>query len=151
MDEGRNPQSQVERAVPLSYKIYAYATHWLTIVSALAALFAPVFILVNPQNNILNPNIIFGAIFNGASPEEIWELSSTGAFPGAHFYLRYINRADSWAMAFMNLGCGVGFFALVPAVICQIVKERDWFCSFLGILLALLIFFSMTGILSIDS
>jgi hypothetical protein len=50
-------------------------------------------------------------------------------------------------MAFMNFGCGVGFFALVPAVICQIVKEHDWFCSFFGILLALLVFLSMTGIL----
>jgi hypothetical protein len=147
--ENKNLQNQAEGEIPKSVKIYANITHWITIVSAMAALFIPVFILSNPGENILNPNVIFGAIFEGASPAKIWELAKTGTFPGAHFYFQYPFSTDGWAMAFMNLGCGVGFFALVPAVLYQALKERDWFCAFSGAFLALLIFLSMTGIVSI--
>lgn len=138
-------QKQIEAEIPASVKVYANVTHWVTIASAIAALFIPILILANPGNNVLNPNLIFGAIFEGASPEDIWAIG--GGFPGGHFYLENLT-ADGIAMMFMNLGCGVGFFALVPAVILHI-RERDWFCAVLGGLLAILICLSMFGMLSI--
>ena len=150
MDDNKLLYEQVITRIPKSQIIYANTVHWITITSALAALFIPIFILADASNNVLNPNIVLGAIFDGATPFEIWAMSSEGAFPGAHFYFRFPTRADSWAMLFMNLGCAVGFFGLVPAVIRQATKERDWFCAILGAILALLICLSMTGILLID-
>ncbi|MDL2228882.1 hypothetical protein LJC14_01375 [Treponema sp. OttesenSCG-928-L16] len=141
-------QKQLEREIPGSVKAYANVVHWITIISAIASLFVPIFILANPANNVLNPNVIFGAIFEGAAPAQIWAMSSEGAFPGAHFYLEHFGSADGWAMLFMNLGCAVGFFGLIPAIILQI-KEKDWFCAILGTMLAALILLSMTGILSL--
>jgi len=141
-------QRQAMEAIPKSHRIYAEIIHWLTIISSIAALFVPVFILVNPKNNILNPNLIFGAIFNGAAPAEIWKLSETGAFPGAHYYLQYITKPDSWAMLAVTLGCSVGLWAVIPAVVYQIFKEKDYFCATAGTILAALIFFSMIGVLS---
>jgi hypothetical protein len=140
-------QEQVLKQIPESNIVYAEVVHWITIISAIAALFIPVFILAHPSNNMLNPNKIFGAIFSGATPAEIWSASSAGAFPGAHFYLRFPWLTDSWAQLFINIGCAVGLFGLVPAVIIQVFKEKDWFCAILGVILALFIFLSMTGIL----
>jgi hypothetical protein len=99
---------------------------------------------------VLNPNRIFAAIFSGASPGEIWALSSTGNFPGAHFYLRYPGAPDAWAMFAINLGCSVGFWGLLPAIGYQIIKEKNYFEAAAGILLALLIALSMMGVLALE-
>jgi len=142
-------EKQVTDRIPKSYKIYGNILYRVTVAVAVAALFVPVWILADPGNNVLNPNIIFSAIFEGASPEEVWAHSISGGFPGAHFYLEYITKADSWALLFANIGCGVGLFGLVPAAAYQAIKERDWFCAVLGAVLAALIFLSMIGVLSI--
>jgi len=142
-------ESPVEHNIPKSQIIFGNVVYWLSIFSAIGALFVPIFILANPSNNVLNPNIVFDAIFAGATPAEIWELSVSGSFPGAHFYLDHITKADSWAMLFIVIGCGFGFFGLVPAVMYQVMKERDWFCAIFGTILAALIFFSIIGVLSV--
>ena len=142
-------ERQVLDAMPKSHKIFGSTVYWVTIFSAIGAFFVPVFILANPANNVLNPNIIFGAIFSGAAPAEVWSHSVTGAFPGAHFYLRHIAQADSWAMLFIAIGCGFGLFGLIPAAVYQIKSEKDWFCAALGIIIALLIFLSAIGALNI--
>ena len=142
-------EKQVLDAIPKSQKIFGSTVYWITIVSALGAFFVPVFILADPANNILNPNRIFGAIFSGASPAEVWSYSVTGSFPGAHFYLHHITKADSWAMIFTAIGCGFGLFGLVPAIMYQIKKEKDWFCAILGSIISLLIFLSVIGVFSI--
>lgn len=151
MSENRNGlEKQIFDALPKSQKVFGNTVYWVTILSAVGAFFVPVFILANPANNVLNPNLIFGAIFAGASPEEVWSYSITGAFPGAHFYLDHITKADSWAMLFVVMGCGFGLFGLVPAVMYQIKKEKDWFCAILGIVLIVLIVLSVIGVLSIE-
>jgi hypothetical protein len=100
--------------------------------------------------NVLNPNKVFSAIFSGAKPDAIWGMASTGIFPGAHFYLRHISSPDAWAMLGINLGCSVGLWGLVPAVMYQAVKEKNWFEAIAGLCLILLILFSMLGILSLE-
>ena len=133
---------------PKSQWIFGSAVYWAGIISAVGALLVPVFILAAPANNVLNPNAIFDAIFAGAIPDEIWEHSISGDFPGAHYYLDYITRADSWAMLFIVLGCAAGIIGLIPAVVLQIFKEKDWFCAVLGVMIIGLILFSMVGILT---
>jgi len=130
--------------------IFGSVVYWVTIASAVGALLTPVFILADPFNNVLNPNIVFRAIFDGLDPENIWEYSVGGTFLGAHFYLNYISKADSWAMIFIVIGCGFGLIGLVPAIVYQVVKEKDWFCAILGTTIAALIFLSIIGVLSIE-
>jgi hypothetical protein len=113
------------------------------------SLFAPVLILGFP-GNVLNPNRIFAAIFQGAGPAEIWAMSSAGTFPGAHFYLRFPGAPDAWAAFVINLGCSVGLWGLLPAIVLQFTKEKDYFEAIAGVLLALLILLSMTGILALE-
>jgi len=137
-----------ENAPPKSQRIFGSVVYWTAIVSVVGALIIPAFILANPANNVLNPNTVFGAIFAGESPAEIWEYSISGEFPGAHYYLDYITKADSWAMIFIVIGCAAGFLGLVCAVFYQLLKEKDWFCVILGTMICALIFFSMAGIIS---
>ena len=133
--------------IPASQRAYANVIHWVTLAVSIAALFVPIFVLANPANNVLNPNTIFGAIFNGAAPSEIWATSVTGGFPGTHFYLQNIFRADSWAMLTVNIGCAVGLFAVVPAVLIQFFREKDRVSACLGTVMAALIVCALTGVL----
>ena len=146
----RNIKSGISAELPKSYMVYADTIYWIAIMTAVAALFIPVIILAGPENNVLNPRLVFGAVFNGAPPSEIWALSPDGGFPGAHFYLRFPGKADSWAMFTVNVGCAVGLFGLVPAVFRQALKEKDWVCAILGAVLATLILLSLTGALLLN-
>jgi len=141
-------EKQILSAIPKSQLIFGNTVYWLTIFVAVGAFFVPIFILAYPSNNMLNPNIVFGAIFAGASPAEIWSYSASGEFPGAHFYLSHITKADSWAMILTVIGCGFGLFGLVPAIIYQI-REKDWFCAVFCFVIAALIFLSVIGVLSL--
>ena len=149
-EAGKGPQNS--RALFLCLKSlsasngHAGIIHAVTFVVSIAALFVPVFILVNPSNNLLNPNMIFGAIFKGASPDQIWAASATGGFPGTHFYWQHIFKADSWAMLAVCLGCAVGLLAVVPAVLIQIFKEKQILNACLGTVMAVLIFCALTGV-----
>ena len=134
--------------IPKSNLIFGNVVYWIIIVCAAAMLILPAIILAAPDANMLHPNIIFGEIFAGASPRQIWSRSAAGDFPGAHFYIGNLNLADGWAMLFMNIGCGVGFFGLAAAVIYQITKEKDWFCAILGAALSAMILLSATGVLN---
>jgi len=149
--KSRKIKSVIGAELPKSYMVYADTIYWIAIMTAVAALFIPVIVLAGPDKNVLNPRLVFGAIFNGAPPSEIWALSPDGGFPGAHFYLRFPAKADSWAMFTVNVGCAVGFFGLVPAVFYQAVKEKDWFCAIFGAVLATLILLSLTGVLLLNT
>jgi len=137
----------IHEELPKSVKIYAGMVHWITIIASLGALMIPIFIVMNPSANILNPGLIFGKIFSGGTPDEIWALSSTGKFPGGHLYFKFPLAPDSWAQFFVNFGCSVGFWALIPTVLYQVFKEKDYFDAVIGGMLAVLIGLAMFGVL----
>jgi len=135
-----------ETGLPTSVRVYANIIHWIMLVVSVAALFIPVFVLANPANNILNPNTIFGAIFNGASPSEIWGTSAFGAFPGMKVFSQNLANADSWAMLIVSIGCAVGLFAVIPAVLIQFFKEKERLSACLGTVMIGLIICAMLGV-----
>ncbi|MEZ4358179.1 MAG: hypothetical protein R2876_06095 [Eubacteriales bacterium] len=137
--------------VPTSNIAYANVIHWGTIFFTVLALFAPLFMLIDQSSNLLNPSLVFGAIFNGTSVSEIWKLSTTGSFPGAHFYLNYIGLAESWGQIAICGGCAIGLFALAPTILIQVFKEKSYVQAFLGLIFFALILFSAIGVLSIDA
>lgn len=133
--------------LPLSHKVYANVVHWVTLISAIAALFIPIIILINPSSNYLNPNTIFGLIFDGAKSSEIWAASSTGAFAGAHSYLNGLSNGDAIAQLFVNIGVAVGLIAGVPTSLIQIFKEKDYLYGSLGLVFSALVVLAMCGII----
>lgn len=132
--------------LPLSERSYANVIHAVTIISSVLALFAPLLIMINPAANILDPNKIFQVIFNGGKIKDIWVFSQTGSFPGSHYYINNMNMSDSWAQIAISLGCSVGLWALIPSVALKFFKEKDIKDGILGMVLLLLILFSMLGV-----
>ena len=135
--------------IPSSQRYFGQVAYWISIISSILAFVVPFFILVAPQNNFLDPNMAFEALFNGKAPQEIWTHSVAGEFPGGHFYLQYLGMADSWAMLIIVFGSAFAVFGLIPTVICQVFKEKDLFCAILGSIIIALIVLSMAGMLSI--
>ena len=133
--------------IPLSHRVFADVIHWVTLIVSVAALFVPIAILINPANNYLNPNTIFHTIFEGGKAAEIWAQSSTGAFPGAHSYFADISKPDAVAQLIVNIGCAVGLFAIVPAALIQLFKEKERLYSLLGTVFGALVVLAMVGIL----
>lgn len=139
------PLSIPETSLPASIRVYANIIHWIMLVVSVAALLIPVFILANPANNLLNPNTIFGAIFNGATPNEIWGTSVFGAFPSINAFILNLTKTDSWAMLIVNIGCAVGLVAVIPAVMIQFFKEKERLSACLGTVMIGLIICAMIG------
>jgi len=142
-------EEQVGSNIPKSQRMFGKIVYWVAIITAIGALLVPALILTNPANNTLNPNVVFTAVFEGQSPDEIWGYSTGGEFPGWVYFLRNLSLADSWAMIVVVIGCAFGLFGLVPAVIYQAVKEKDRFCATLGVVIIALICLSAAGLLSI--
>ena len=132
-------------ALAASHRVYANLVHWITIFSGLTAMIVPVFIMLFPDNNVLNPNLIFGAIFEGAKPAEIWSVSPAGSYPGAYYFMNFLSSPDSYAQLAIVTGCSVGLLATFPAAILQLTKEKDYLYGMLGVVFSVLILLSMTG------
>lgn len=133
--------------IPTSHRVFADIVHWVTLVIAVAALFVPIAILVNPSANYLNPNNIFRTIFDGGKSAEIWAASSTGSFAGVHCFFNGLSQPDAVAQLVLNIGNAVGLWAVIPAVLIQFFKEKEKLYAVLGLAFGALIILAMIGII----
>jgi len=128
---------------------YGYVVHGITIASCLIALAAPVLILSFPGANLLNPNLIFGAIFEGQSPYEIW-LSAGVQFEPGDFWGLFWNglfAPDGFAMFGIVLGCSSALWALLPSA-WSYAKEKNALYLWISVFIVFLILLAMTGIIN---
>ena len=128
---------------------YGTAVHWITIVVCLIALVTPVFILMFPHSNLLNPNLVFNAIFEGKRPAEIWEAAGVPFKSGDFWKLFQENffTPDGFATFGIVLGCSVTFWALIPALL-QFIKRKEYFYMFVALFIMALIILAMSGIVN---
>ena len=107
---------------------FGNVVHWITISSCLIVLIAPVFILLFPDRNILNPTLIFNAIFEGKRSAEIWEAAGVPFKSGDYWKLfgESFFTPDGFATLGIVLGCSVAFWGLIPAV-WQFFKRKEFF------------------------
>lgn len=139
-------EKQNTQTVPIHQRIYGGIVQWFTIVSAVIALIAPVFILAMPNRNVLAPNRVFSIIFNGQGKDVIWEQAASG-FPGGHFYLGNIAAGDGFAQFGVVLGCSVVAWALIPTIV-MYFRSKEYFYACVCLFIALLILFAMTGLIA---
>ena len=128
---------------------YGKVVHWITIVSCLISLTCPVFILSFPNRNILNPSLIFNAIFEGKRPAEIWAAAGVPFKPGSFWKLFAGNlfTPDGFAAFALVLGCSVTLWALIPAV-WQFHKKKNYFFVFVSLFVMVLIILAMSGLVN---
>lgn len=144
---GEKISKSVDYYIKPSQRVYADIIHWITLCVSIAALFVPLFVLADPGSNFLDPNQIFGAVFRGAGPQEIWRITGAGDFPGVWNFIKNISFADSWALLTIMIGCAVGLFAVLPAFLIQLFKEKDIQNGILGMIMSALIIFAVIGII----
>ena len=122
--------------------------HWITIMSCLIVLAAPVFILLFLEANLLNPTHIFGAIFEGKKPAEIWEAAGV-PFDGNFWrlFMGSLFTPDGFATLGIVLGCSVTLWGLIPAV-WMFIKKKEYFYSFVALFVMALIALAMSGLVN---
>ena len=142
--------THTQRPVPEKSQIYYGKTvHWLTIAACLIVLIAPVYILLFPQKNLLNPNLVFGAIFEGQKPAEIWAAAGVSFKPGDFWELFRDNifAPDGFAGLGVTLGCSVTLWALMPAI-WVFIKQKDWLYTCISVFIMALIGLAMSGLIN---
>ena len=128
---------------------YGKVVHWITIVSCLITLITPVLILMFPHRNLLNPALIFNAIFEGKKSSEIWEAAGVVFKPGDFWKLFFGNilKPDGFATLGLVLGCSVTLWGLVPAI-WQFFKKKEYFYVCVSLFVAALITLAMSGLVN---
>ena len=128
---------------------YGAATHWITFISCLISMITPVFILMFPHSNLLNPALLFNAIFEGLSPAEIWEAAGAPFRPGYfwNLFLSNIFSPDGFASLGVALGCSVTLWALIPAL-WQFIKKKEYFYVCVSLFVIILIALAMSGLVN---
>jgi hypothetical protein len=139
--EGKLPE------IDKSQLYYGVVVHWITIISCLIALLTPVFILIFPHSNILNPTLIFDAIFEGKKSAEIWEAAGV-PYKSGDFWKLFMGRfftPDGIAMFGVVLGCSVTLWGLIPAL-WQFIKKKNFLFVGVSLFVMALITLAMSGL-----
>jgi hypothetical protein len=128
---------------------YGKVVHRITIVSCLLSMIAPVLILLLPGKNLLKPQLIFNAIFEGKKPAEIWEAAGAPLKTGDFWKLFFGSffTPDKIAILSITLGCSVTLWALFPALF-QFIKKKEIFFVFAALFIAALIALAMSGVVN---
>ncbi|MDR2701026.1 MAG: hypothetical protein LBB72_01180 [Spirochaetaceae bacterium] len=128
---------------------YGKIAYWITIASCLVSLLAMVLILLFPRSNILDPIVVFNAVFNGKNPAEIWNAAGV-QFKYGDFWKLFIKNLftpDGLAAFGVTLGCSVTLWALIPAV-WQFNKKKEYLYVFVSIFIMALIVLAMSGLVN---
>ncbi len=130
-------------------QIFGSVVKYITMVSCLISLVAPVFILLFPKANTLNPNLIFSAIFEGKKASEIWTIAGVPFEQGSYWtlFFRDIFTPDGFATFGIALGCSVTAWALIPAVVI-FIKKKEYLYSGICIFVFCITMLAMSGIIN---
>ena len=144
MNDAPNPQ------MPRAQIIYGEIIYWMTIVACIICMVGPTLSVAAPDNNVLNPYTLFNTIFEGKSPEQVWEEVG-GGFPGGHFYLdrQYLGYGDAFTQLGLAFGCSCAFWGLLAAAAAY-ASEKTWLYVVLALWVATLVLLSMTGIVAAE-
>lgn len=128
---------------------FGKAVHWLTIISCIITLAAPPLILLFPRSNLLNPALIFNAIFEGKKPAEIWAAAGAAFEPGDFWKLFRVNlfSPDGFGTLGITLGCSTALWGLIPAVI-QFIRKKEYFYCCVSLFVMTLIALAMSGLIN---
>ncbi|OPL16685.1 MAG: hypothetical protein AVO38_07255 [delta proteobacterium ML8_D] len=129
----------------LSQRVYGEIVYWGTIVACIICMIGPYISMKNPDKNVMNPFYLFAAIFEGKDTATIWQ-EVAGGFPGGHFYLEKFFYGDGFTQFGLAMGCSVAAWALIPAALIYLFKEKNPTYTILCLWVAALIFLSMIGI-----
>ena len=135
--------------IPKSQLHFGRVYFWITFSSCIISTITPILILLFPHKNILNPNLVFNAIFEGKSPAGVWEAAGV-PFQSGDFWKLFIGNfftPDGFAYFGVALGCSVALWSLIPAI-WQFIKKKEYFYVFVSLFIMTLVALAMSGLVS---
>ena len=130
--------------MPRAQTSYGSIVYWITILSCIICTIGPVISVASPDNNVLNPYKLFGAIFEGKDAQTVWQEVG-GGFPGGHFYLKRLTSGDGFTQFGLALGCSVALWALIVSAVAY-ASEKNHLYLVLSLWVAAMVALSMVGI-----
>ena len=113
---------------PAPNRAYGAFVYWLSLAASLICTLGPFLSLIFVRRNYLNPHYLFYAIWNGRTPQQLWDEAG-GGFPGAHFWLGHLPKGDAITHLGIVIGCASAAAALLAAGIMylrQKPREKFW-------------------------
>lgn len=99
--------------IPLSNIVAGTTLYWVCIVACLLCMIGCGIVMLSAENNLADPYKIFALVWEGKNPAEVWKISGQeGRFPGAHFWVRHLDKGDG----IVQLGIWIGCCCALPAV-----------------------------------
>ena len=90
--------------VPDPQIVYGRVIFWLCVVAASINVIGPLLSVTFPDNNLMDPQRLFTAIWQGNNPQDVW-LQVGGGFPGGHFWVRNLDTGDGLTQLGIVIGC----------------------------------------------
>jgi len=135
-----------ESKIPLPQIVYGKIIYWLCILAALICTMGSVLAIAFPGKNLMNPHYLFFTIWEGNSPEAVWQQVG-GGFPGGHFWLHNLNTWDGFTQFGLVIGCACASLALLGVAIAFLrEKPRAYGWTLVSLCVASLIILSALGI-----
>ncbi len=132
--------------MPKAQIVYGECVYYLTILCCIICIIGPVLAMIAPENNVINPYFLFAEIFEGRNAFEIWSKLAADGVQGGHFYVNYFFTGDGFTQFGLALGCSSAAWSLLVAAAVY-ATERIYIYAFMAVFVALLIFFSASGML----
>jgi hypothetical protein len=145
-----NPDCVTEPVMPKANLVYGNIVYYLCIASAMICTIGPLIAMMNVDNNVLNPQLLFGAIWEGKDAMGVWSVGGA-EYPGGHFWITNLFKGDG----FTQLGLAIGGSCAGPALLGSAYyfmtdeKRKEPLWAALSIWNVILIIIAVTGVLSL--
>lgn len=133
--------------MPAAQRAYGSIVSRVAIAAAVICLAGPPAAMLAPGRNVLNPHLLFPALWEGKTSGEVWELVGEG-FPGGHFYAKNFLSGDGLAQFGIVLGSTAALWGLLAAFK-GYLKEKSYGYAAACLLVSALIIFAMTGVVKL--
>ena len=132
--------------ISLPQVVYGRIIYWLCIIAAFICTVGSVLAIVLPNKNFMNPHYLFFSIWEGSSPEVVWQQVG-GGFPGGHFWLNNLGTWDGVTQFGLVVGYASAFLALLgTSIVFLREKPRSYGWASVSLLVALMVILSAVGV-----
>jgi hypothetical protein len=122
-------QEEQRPQMPLSQNVFGGLVYWLCVAAAIACMIGPVIALASVDDNVGNPHLLFGSIFDGDTAEVVWEKVA-GEFPGGHFWVDHMASGDGFTQFGLVLGCACALPPVAAVALIFLFRKKEMWSLF---------------------
>jgi hypothetical protein len=144
VDERETAENAGKIKQGLPERVYGATVYGLSVIAAMICTLAPILVIALPGRNLMDPHLLFSAIWAGEKPSAIWK-SLGGHLPAVHFWVHELGNGDSLIQLGLEIGCcsaGVGLLAASIVHLAKSPRSVGWalaaFCIAVFVCLAAL-------------